>query len=98
MEVRSSKKSGQKFLKGLLTYRADRADTTRSIELFLHSLDCPRSLAVWLMFVNNEHEQLAKLEFDPSITQVHVMAEMLTLRPVFCQSTTIFRCPTTGRT
>lgn len=35
------------------------------IASFLHSLDCPRSLAVWLLYHYNEHEQLVALEFNP---------------------------------
>jgi len=39
--------------------------TTKVVELYYESLDCPRSLACWLMFSNNEHRQLVELEFNP---------------------------------
>lgn len=32
----------------------------------LRGLNCPRSLTAWLLFANNEHEQLVNLEFIPS--------------------------------
>lgn len=32
---------------------------------FYSSLDCPRSLACWLMYSQKEHLQLARLSFDP---------------------------------
>lgn len=35
------------------------------IKDFFAALDCPRSLTCWLMFCNNEHDQLASLECDP---------------------------------
>jgi len=41
------------------------AVTASAIQLYLESLDCPRSLAVWLMFSNKEHAQLVSLEFNP---------------------------------
>lgn len=37
----------------------------RFIYEFMRALDCPRSLTAWLMFTNNEHLQLANLEFNP---------------------------------
>jgi hypothetical protein len=39
--------------------------TSQAIEAFLEGLDCPRSLAVYLLYTNNEHEQLVSLEFNP---------------------------------
>jgi hypothetical protein len=56
---------GKQLLKGLLKYRVDPKLEARAIGALLQSLDCPRSLAVWLMYQNNEHDQLANLEFDP---------------------------------
>ena len=61
----SSKKYGSRLLKGALQYRVPLELTTAAVESFLQSLDCPRSLAVWLLFINNEHDQLVDLEFDP---------------------------------
>jgi len=36
--------------------------TCMVVEKYLSALDCPRSLAVWLMFTSNEHDQIAELE------------------------------------
>jgi len=41
------------------------ATTVRLIRSYLASLDTPRSLAVWMMFTNNEHDQLIALDIDP---------------------------------
>lgn len=46
-------------------YRVPSAFTVDAIEEFLFSLDCPRALTVWILFTNNEHGQIAELEFDP---------------------------------
>jgi hypothetical protein len=54
-----------KFLKGLVSYRVAPDLQNQVIADYLQSLDCPRALAVYLLFVNNEHEQLANLGFDP---------------------------------
>ena len=61
----SSKKFGSKFLKGLVEYRVAEGFESSVCEEYLSSLDCPRALAVWLLFSNGEHEQLAKLEINP---------------------------------
>jgi len=58
-------KYGRQFLKGLTKYRVDSKLEARAIEAILQSLDCPRSLAVWLMYKNDEHQQIADLEFVP---------------------------------
>jgi len=58
-------KFGQKFLKGASGFRVSPEKSISAIEKYLSSLDCPRSLAVWMMFINNEHAQIADLEFDP---------------------------------
>lgn len=39
--------------------------TDRFVESYLSALDCPRSLAAWIMFRENEHDQLAALDFNP---------------------------------
>jgi len=61
----SSKKYGKHFVKKLRAFRVPPGVTARFIEEYLASLDSPRSLAVWLMFRENEHEQLVELEVDP---------------------------------
>jgi hypothetical protein len=60
-----SKKHKIGLVKQARLHRVHPDVTSRLIESFLTSLDCPRALAVWLMFVNNEHNQLAELKFDP---------------------------------
>ena len=62
----SSKKYGANLLKGALAYRVPKDVTPKVIEEFLSALDCPRSLAVWLMWKHNEHDQLAQLKVNPS--------------------------------
>jgi hypothetical protein len=58
-------KRGSKSLKGFRTFRVDQSFTALAIEKFLHSLDCPRALTVWLLYESGEHEQLANLQIDP---------------------------------
>jgi hypothetical protein len=41
-------------------------DTTdRLIESYLSALDCPRSLAIWILYLNKEHDQISKIEIRP---------------------------------
>lgn len=40
--------------------------TFRLIQSYLESLDTPRSLAIWIMFRDNEHDQLIALDIDPN--------------------------------
>jgi hypothetical protein len=40
--------------------------TDRFVESYLAALNCPRSLAIWLLFSNQEHDQLIALDFKPS--------------------------------
>jgi hypothetical protein len=61
----STKQRGKQFLKGLRTFRVTDDITSSAIKHFLMSLDCPRSLAVWLLYENGEHEQLVDLEINP---------------------------------
>jgi len=62
----SSKKYGSKFLKGLTSFRVDRDVTSLAIKKYLQALDCPRALTALILFREGEHEQLAKLEFNPT--------------------------------
>lgn len=39
--------------------------TSDYIHQYLESLDCPRALSIWIMFVANEHDQLAEMGFNP---------------------------------
>lgn len=61
----SSKKYGNGLFKMAKALSVKHELTPRLIESFLSSLDSPRALAVWLMFKNHEHDQLAALKFDP---------------------------------
>jgi len=61
----SFEKHGSHFLKGVRSFRVPLAVTSKVIQKYLSSLDCPRALTVWLLFKNQEHEQLANLSFDP---------------------------------
>jgi len=56
---------GSKVCKRIWNFRVDPAVTAGAICSFLESLDCPRSLAVWMLFREGEHQQLAELQFDP---------------------------------
>lgn len=62
----SFEKHNSRLLKGLRLHRVPLAVTSRVIKSYLSSLDCPRALTVWLLYINKEHEQLAQLGFDPS--------------------------------
>ena len=61
----SSKKHGGRFHKGIASYRVSRELESLAISEYFTALDCPRSLAALILYRNNEHEQLAKLEFNP---------------------------------
>ncbi len=39
--------------------------TTQVVREYFFALDCPKSLAAWLLFSNDEHEQLLDLDFNP---------------------------------
>lgn len=61
----SSKKHGSRFHKGITSCRVPEGLESSVISSYLSALDCPRSLAVLILFRNNEHEQIAKMEFNP---------------------------------
>jgi len=62
----SFSKHGSKALSGFRKYRVKPKLSAEVVKEYLLSLNCPRALTCWLMFSNGEHEQLAKLEFNPS--------------------------------
>ncbi len=77
-------KRSSRFLQGLGQYRVRSSITPAAIEAFLASLDSPRSLAVWLLFREGEHQQLVDLETDPlnyedseSFMSAYVATELL---------------------
>lgn len=39
---------------------------SEAVERYLSALDCPRSLACWMLYKYKEHDQLVKLDFKPS--------------------------------
>jgi len=49
-------------LLSLRNMRLAKSETTDIIRDFLQSLDCPRSLAIWLMYQSNEHDQITELD------------------------------------
>lgn len=61
----SSKKYSSVNRHGLQKFRVPSGVTPLVVKKFLQSLDCPRALTVWLLYESGEHEQLAKLEFNP---------------------------------
>lgn len=52
-------------LKAYRTTRISRRFNDDSICSFLESLNCPRSLAVWLLYHYGEHQQLVDLDIEP---------------------------------
>jgi len=61
----SYNKHGSNFLKGVRKFRVQPEFEHSVIKEFLCSLDCPRALAVWILYENREHAQLAALGFRP---------------------------------
>jgi hypothetical protein len=61
----SSKRHNRELVKLVRTTRVSRTVTDDSIYQYLSALDCPTSLAVWLLYSNNEHQQLVDLEVSP---------------------------------
>jgi hypothetical protein len=61
-----SLRGARSLLSKLTSFRVATQDHLSVVRSYLEALDCPRSLAVWLMFVNNEHQQLVDLTCDPS--------------------------------
>lgn len=55
-----------KSLKLTSKHRVATSVTENAIFDYLLALDCPRSLTVWLLFKNHEHEQLVDLETLPN--------------------------------
>lgn len=49
----------------LVDYRVSSDVAESAIRGFLQALNCPRSLAVWLLYENREYTQLAELKFNP---------------------------------
>nr|QDH87891.1 MAG: RNA-dependent RNA polymerase [Leviviridae sp.] len=58
----STKRRGSELVKLAQAFRASPSETDADIYNFLSSLDCPRSLTVWLLFKLKEHDQLTSLD------------------------------------
>jgi len=58
-------KHGSRLLSEVRTYRVPPEISSGFVSEYLETLDCPRSLTVAILYRNMEHEQLAKLEFNP---------------------------------
>jgi len=61
----SSKRRNSELVKLARTTRVDSSVTDEAIYDFLSSLDCPRSLAVWLLYESGEHQQLVDMDVFP---------------------------------
>lgn len=61
----SFKKHCENLERGFSSYRVPRSFTSLAIDKFLTSLDCPRSLSVYLLYNNQEFDQLVNLAVDP---------------------------------
>ncbi|UUW21313.1 MAG: RNA replicase beta chain [Sanya fiers-like virus 20] len=59
----SNKKKG--LVKLARTFRVSRDTTDTFVHQYLEALDTPKSLAVWLMYKENEHAQLLELCVEP---------------------------------
>lgn len=61
----TSKMPGTELAKLARDFRATASATDSAIFDFLSALDCPRSLAVWLLYKNKEHQQLVDMGIRP---------------------------------
>lgn len=52
-------------------------------EIYLRALDCPRSLTVWLLYRDGEHQQLVDLKFNPLDYQTPHQGAMAVLATEF---------------
>jgi hypothetical protein len=60
----SSKKHSSKLVSQFVQYRVPESVTLSAVEEILQSLDCPRSLAVWII-IRDDPSQLKTLAFNP---------------------------------
>jgi hypothetical protein len=61
----SIKRRSRELLEAARIYREPTSTTDVAIRQFLSALDTPRSLTVWLLYKNKEHDQLTTLECNP---------------------------------
>jgi hypothetical protein len=64
--IMSSKMRNSELIKLARTFRVPAPATGQAIFDYLSSLDCPRSLAVWLLYDSGEHMQLVDLDCHPN--------------------------------
>jgi hypothetical protein len=62
----AKKTSRKKRTHKLLNLRVPGDITSQGVKHYFELLDCPRALTCWLMFDNNEHDQLVELECNPN--------------------------------
>jgi len=58
--------SNADILKNARDYRVPHQMTDETIFQLLSSIDTPRSLMIWLLYSNGEHDQLTKVDIDPN--------------------------------
>lgn len=63
---RPEKSGARRSKKSKVNSRLPSDITSEAVQRFYRALDCPRSLACWMLFKYNEHQQLAALEVDPN--------------------------------
>ncbi len=61
----SSKRHNRMLTQLARNYHAASSLTDDSVLSILHALDTPRSLTVWLLYNNKEHQQLVDLDIEP---------------------------------
>jgi hypothetical protein len=61
-----SKRHDRELAKLALKHRVESSVTDDAIHNFFQSLDCPRSLALWLLYKNKEHQQLVEMSVNPT--------------------------------
>ena len=61
----TSKRRNSELVKLARSFRASASVTGSAITNYLSALNCPRSLTVYLLYENNEFEQLVSLDIDP---------------------------------
>jgi hypothetical protein len=61
----SSKRRNAELVKLARTFRVTSSVTDEAVLDYLSALDCPRSLTVWLLYKNGEHQQLVDLDIEP---------------------------------
>nr|APG77231.1 hypothetical protein [Hubei levi-like virus 7] len=61
----TSRRRSADVLREARYFRAPSQTTVEAIFNFLSAIDTPKSLAVWLLYKNKEHDQLTSIDIDP---------------------------------